>query len=68
MKKVSLNPMNSKTQTKQQPPKVMPQKSNVTKEKPDLQAQTAIASKDKVKNYHLWNAFQTQLQYTRLYV
>lgn len=50
MKKVSLNPMNSKTQTKQQPPKVMPQKSDVTKEKPDLQAQTASASKDKVKN------------------
>ncbi|KAK2563477.1 Coronin-7 [Acropora cervicornis] len=47
MKKVSLNPMNSKTQTKQQPPKVMPQKSDVTKEKPDLQAQTASASKDK---------------------
>ncbi|XP_074621834.1 coronin-7-like [Acropora palmata] len=47
MKKVSLNPMNSKTLTKQQPPKVMPQKSDVTKEKPDLQAQTASASKDK---------------------
>lgn len=59
---MSLNPMNSKTQTKQQPPKVMPQKSDLTmKEKPDLQAQTASASKDKVKNYHLWNAFQTHV-------
>lgn len=68
MKKVSLNPMKTKTQTKQQAPKVMSQTSHVIKPKPDLQAEKASAFKDKVKKYHMLNAFQTQLQCTRLYV